>query len=86
MTFGIQAQCPANCVCDISELSLVPILHCTLDDVNTPNTHQECNCLHKQDPVQMWYALKINVSSIVLDVSTWHVGCDCNSAALGIAH
>ena len=63
-----------------------PILHCTLDDVNTPNTHQECNCLHKQNPVQMWYALKINVSSIVLDVSTWHVGCDCNSAALGIAH
>jgi hypothetical protein len=54
-------------------------LHC-------PNTHQECNCLHKQYPVQTWYALKINVFSIVLEVSTWHVGCDCKSAAPGIAH
>jgi hypothetical protein len=61
---------------------LHPILHCTLDDVNTPNTPQECNCSHKQNPVQIWYALKINVFSIVLEVSTGHVGCDCKSAAL----
>jgi hypothetical protein len=32
------------------------------------------------------HALKINVFSIVLEVSTWHVGCDCKSAALGFAH
>jgi hypothetical protein len=36
-------------------------------------------------PVQIWYALKINVFSIVLEVSAWHVGYDCKSAALGIA-
>jgi hypothetical protein len=53
--------------------------------INTSN-HQEYYCLHKQNPVQIWFALKRNVFSIVLDVSTWHVGCDCKSAALGIAH
>jgi hypothetical protein len=42
------------------------------------------NCLYKQHPVQIWYTLKINVFSIVLEVSTWHVGCIVKVLHLGL--